>query len=122
MVFEDAPRLYERDSRASALRGKKGLHTLDRYTEPNMNENLVILRNYDCQAFHGEVQDRFIRVQPPCLDPQIPNELWPYFDVIHQTTDIATPVSENIQVSKRLREAVEILATIHPDLLSSWEK
>ncbi|KAH0425979.1 hypothetical protein CcaCcLH18_10626 [Colletotrichum camelliae] len=121
-VYQDAPRLYQGDSRASSLRGQMRLQNLDRYSDPDMNEGIVVLRDYECQTFHKEVWDRFDRVPPPCQDPEIPDDLWPYFDILSTTTETAIATTERIPVSKHLRMAMDSVASGCPEPLANWEQ
>ncbi|KAK2774687.1 ATPase [Colletotrichum kahawae] len=121
-VYQDAPRLYQGDSRASSLRGQMRLQNLDRYSDPDMNEGIVVLRDYEYQTFHKEVWDRFDRVPPPCQDPEIPDDLWPYFDILSKTTETAIATTERIPVSKHLRMAMDSVASGCPEPLANWEQ
>lgn len=121
-VYQDAPRLFRGDSRASVLRGRLPLHNSWRGTQSSDNGNLAVVRLYNCELFHNDVGDCFTRTRPPCLDPPIPEDLWPYFDVLYDDTELATPTSESIRMTKQLRRTMEALAEARPNLLPGWEE
>lgn len=120
-MYQDVPRLFKGDSRASALRGNLPIHSPERSIESSGNGNLIVVRLYDCERFHKDVEDHFTRNPSPCLDPPIPEELWPYFDVLDDETELAKSTSDEIHVSKQLRRTMEALADTKPNPLSGWE-
>ncbi|KAK1598342.1 uncharacterized protein LY79DRAFT_576103 [Colletotrichum navitas] len=122
-VYQNVPRLFKEDSKASSLRGKAPLTGFGRSVESYRSANLTILRLYDCELFHKDVEDRFTRTPSPCLDPPIPKDLWPYFDVLDDDdTELATSTSEDIRISKQLRQAMEALANAEPKLFPGWDE
>ncbi|KAF4895382.1 hypothetical protein CGCF415_v011882 [Colletotrichum fructicola] len=121
-MFQDVPHLFKGDSRASALRGKIPIHSPGRSLDPSGNGNLIVVRLYECESFHKDVEDHFTRNSPPCLDPPIPEDLWPYFDVLNEDTQPAKSTGDEIHISKQLRRTMEALADAESNTLRDWEK
>lgn len=121
-TYQDVPHLFKGDSRASALRGKIPLPSPGRIMDPSGNGDLIVVRQYECESFHKDVEDRFTRTPPPCLDPPIPEDLWPYFDVLNEDTEPAKSTGDEIHISKQLRRTMEALADAKSNTLRDWEK
>ncbi|KAJ6024683.1 ATPase AAA-type core [Penicillium herquei] len=75
--FEDVPRLFAGDSKASTLRGKKQIVDPSDLVESHPEIALIIYREYDCNEYHRRVERSFKPLERP-TDPPL-RLLLPYF-------------------------------------------
>ncbi|GAB1312745.1 hypothetical protein MFIFM68171_02955 [Madurella fahalii] len=122
-LFLDRPRLFKNDNRASALRGLRDVAgSLDDCFEDNPDISLVVVRTYDCVAYHQEIKDAFVRLPLPAADPEMAANLRPYFDFLEDQAELAEVQSESISISRTLSDAMGRLVEAEPLLFAQWEK
>ena len=121
-TFIDVPRLFAGDSKASALRGKGPLSSVEEYLEVHPEVCLVIYRSYSCNDYHVTVKDHFDRLQIPKLDMEMLSQLRPYFFSLRQDGELPTPIAEEMTiVSDELKEALTAVGDIYPEQAADWQ-
>ncbi|KIX92613.1 uncharacterized protein Z520_11642 [Fonsecaea multimorphosa CBS 102226] len=100
--FLDSPRLYKNDHRASALRGR---HQLPQGQQPDARNPVLVVRGYDCTAYHKTIRGSFGDV-PSSLESRISSRVRPYACVLAETASCAEATSEQITISMGLSTAL----------------
>ena len=122
-LFLDPPQLFSNDNRASSLRGLSPIDlTLEDYLDTSPDISLVVVRTYDCVAYHREIDEDFIRMPLPAADSGLPSELRPYFDVLRGDAPAARAREEYIHISAAFKAAMGKLVEAEPLLFGGWEE
>lgn len=75
--YEDTPRLFAGDSKASVLRGKHNITSVSEFVESHSHIGIILYRDYDCEAYHALIESRFRPLETPDNPPI--KSLLPYF-------------------------------------------
>ena len=59
--YLDFPKLFAGDSKGNVLRGKEEIEVED-YLEDRLEITFVVYRTYNCNSYHGAVEDDFDRL------------------------------------------------------------
>ncbi|KAL3456759.1 hypothetical protein BJX64DRAFT_32952 [Aspergillus heterothallicus] len=115
VAYLDSPRLFQGDSKASALRGKKIIRDPEMYLERHSGLHFIIQKQFDCHEYHEKARTFFKPLQMP-KDPQIPDEVEPYFYTLPTEGPIASMFEEAMVIlSSELGEAVFAVTGIEPE-------
>lgn len=87
--FLDTPRLWAKDSRASALRGST---SIDAESDLWHESRVKIVREYDCMSYHRKFTKRF-KPLITSLDRQVYARIQPWIDALTETAPEAESVS-----------------------------
>ncbi|CAG8377073.1 unnamed protein product [Penicillium salamii] len=118
--FEDSPRLFAGDSKASALRGRRNIADVSDFIDSHSHIGLIIYRDYDCEAYHLETESHFRPLERPD-DPKI-KSLLPYFYRLDSDGMPADSHQEAMLiVSEELQDALHELTGMDIDLISGLE-
>lgn len=120
-LYLDPPRLFERDSGASALRGNQRIASREEHLRYHPEISILSWKTYSCTEYHQAMRHAFDRLPLPRADPAVPPHIYPYFDVLRETGRAATPVNEAIEVLPPCRQAMSTLAAHVPSSLGLWE-
>jgi len=97
--YLDAPRLFEGDSKASALRGRRQILDTEEYLDDQSDVTIITYKTYNCNDYHKTVEDRFEQLPMP-KDPDV-KDLRPYFFRLRKDGDEAKPQSEQMTIVPR---------------------
>ena len=115
--FQDEPRLYANDHRASALRGQ---HQFPNRQEPHEHSPVLVVRGYNCIAYHKAIRESFSPV-PPSLNRQLSSRVRPYACNLPALGPPAKPTLEEIVISKGLSTALEEYTKNCKPPVGSWK-
>jgi len=94
--YLDAPRLFEGDSKASTLRGRRQILDIEEYLEDQSDVAIITYKMYSCNDYYKTVEGQFEQLQRP-EDPDV-KDLRPYFFRLRKDGDEAKPQSEQITI------------------------
>lgn len=123
-LYLDQPRLFTRDTKASALRGSERIESsLEDYLVEEIGAKLIVLRSYSCTAYAAAIEREFEFMGLPNVDARSAAFIRPYFYVL-QSSDLkpANPYKETIQLSYGLESAMQQLSEAEPHLLPDWQE
>ncbi|EXJ87097.1 hypothetical protein A1O3_04055 [Capronia epimyces CBS 606.96] len=124
--FLDAPRLFARDSRGHALRGRDRVTDVDEYLETHPMVSMVVYRDYDCGEYHRMVRDEFQRVAPDNMDQSLFLSFKAWFYCLGHDTEPAVAQKESLDfVSVELQEALDAVVRNSRDTanaVSHWNE
>ncbi|KAJ5672668.1 ATPase AAA-type core [Penicillium longicatenatum] len=95
--FEDAPRLFKGDCKASALRGKIGISDISEYLAARPHLKFVMYRIYNCNAYHATMDNHFRHLERP-TNP-FDKSLLPFFYILDSDGRPAKSHNEAMLVS-----------------------
>jgi hypothetical protein len=106
-IYLDVPQLFATDSKASTLRGKKPLPSIDEFLDNHPGITISITKHYSCQKYFGSVEDGFERLHIPKLDSSVLAKIRTSFFILKQDGEPAQAMSENMQIlSRELQSAL----------------
>ncbi|KAJ5654461.1 ATPaseAAA-typecore [Penicillium lividum] len=115
--FEDTPRLFAGDSKASALRGKSRIHSITEFLESRPHVSFILYRVYYCNGYHTDIEPQFRALERP-KDPFV-KSLLPYFYQLDRDGAPAESYTEAMDLlSEELRLALHQLTGLGLDTLS----
>ena len=121
--YDDEPRLFAKDDRASALRGRNDIRDLDGYLERQEAVAFVVYKIYSCRQYHNQIRTCFINVAPESINRASFLRLKPWFHTLPNDAEPAYPTSEEITlIQEGLAEAIEDLVSRDLTKLGSWNK
>lgn len=121
--YLDTPRLFAKDSRGHALRGKESIADIEEYLEAYPEISLVIYRDYDCRSYHRILRGRFQRVAPDSMDQTLFLSFKAWFYCLSKDGPLASPRTESMQVvAHRLRKAMDITVRNNTDKMGPWNE
>lgn len=121
--YRDTPRLFAKDSRGHALRGRESIIDIDEYLEAHSEISLVIYRDYDCPSYHRILRDYFQRVAPDSMDQTLFLSFKAWFYCLSKDGPPASPRAESMQViAHRLRKALTTIVSSNPDKMGPWNE
>jgi hypothetical protein len=123
-LYLDQPRLFAKDTKASALRGRECIEsTLEDHIRENSEARLVVLREYNCDEYVDTIDEEFIFLGLPNVDAEAAASLRPYFYVLQDHDAMpARSYVERIQLFNGLSSAMDQLSKAEPLLLSRWRQ
>jgi hypothetical protein len=104
--FEDTPRLFEGDCKASALRGEIGISDISEYLAARPHLKFVMYRIYDCKEYHATMDSHFRCLERP-KNPFV-KSLLPFFYLLDSDGEPAKSNNEAMLVSSE-----ELLDALH---------
>jgi len=107
--YFDVPRLSAQMNRTIGLHGRERIRDIEEYLEDHNDLSFAVYVTYSCTRYHDAIKDRFERLSMPEMDPTTAAQAKPYFYVLRQDGDLATPESEALILSERLEQALRIL-------------
>lgn len=114
------PALIASDHPNTALHGRTRLQDMDQYLEECVGFSIVILLDYDCEAYHEMIDESFKRLPMPLLPKELNLGMRPYFRVLEDDGPIARATAERLYLSESLRRALLVLQDQHANTLSEW--
>lgn len=118
--FEDVPRLFAGDSKASTLRGKRQIADPSDFVESHPQIALILYRDYDCREYHRRVESSFKPLERPS-DPPLRSML-PYFFRLEEDGPPARSNEEAMLVSsEKLQDALVELTGLSFDAIAELE-
>ena len=119
--FFDTPRLFAKDDKTSALRGRRPFRNLDMHLDSNPDVSFIVYRNYSCDDYLQSYENNFQRLPVPDINYAVLASILPYFSTLSQDGEDAVVGSESITiVSSELREATNAMASLYPDAMGAW--
>jgi hypothetical protein len=119
--FLDVPYLPAGSNKTSRLKGQTQLQDINSYLDENNDVSFAVYIVYSCNSYHDEIKDTFERLPMPQMDPGIGSQARPFFFLLKENSKLATSISEEMTVSKGLREALQALSKVHPGSLGGWD-
>lgn len=115
-TYIDVPRLFARDSRASALRGKEQVYDLNTFQHQNDDVCMIVCKRYDCEEYHDARHSLFTKYPVPSwVQSMGPYDARPWFYFLTNDAPEATTESEHILLcSDVLKRALDTLGTSIP--------
>jgi hypothetical protein len=121
--YEDAPRLFAGDSKATALHGETIITEDlfgDQFADDNPHISFIVLKSYDCKAYHDRMKNEFTVVPIPASVAKSLSKFKPHFSLLRVDGEVSEPESEEIlYVSKDLQMAMEVVRAAHPEYFPS---
>jgi hypothetical protein len=115
--FQDAPRLFAGDSKASALRGKRPIADVADFIESNSEIALILYRDYSCETYHRAIEPEFRALERP-NDP-FNKSLLPYFYRLDNDGIPATSHAEAMLIaSDELQDTFIQLTGLDPGIIA----
>lgn len=120
--YQDEPRLFAKDTRASALRGRRHIPDLETYLGIQPLLYFVVYKDYDCHRYHTRRRKNFESSAPESIDRASFLRLKPWFHVLPRDTNPASPLSERISILEEgFLSGIERLASRDPENLGIWD-
>lgn len=115
-TYIDVPRLFARDSRASALRGKEQVYDLNTFQHQNDDVCMIVCKRYECEEYHDAHHSLFTKYPVPSwVQSMGPYDARPWFYFLTEDAPEATTESEHILLcSDVLKRALDTLGTSIP--------
>ncbi|KAK2746120.1 hypothetical protein FQN55_005749 [Onygenales sp. PD_40] len=121
-VYSDPPRLFNGDSKASSLRGKKEIAKVKDYIGQYPLVSFVVYKEYDCNEYHKNHEVSFTPLSIPA-DPKLPKSVEPFFFKLWQHGNTAIPASEVMTImSDELMNAVSSITGMNQRRLTSLDR
>lgn len=117
--FEDQPRLFTGDSKASALRGRERIADLSDFVESRSEIGLILYRDYSCESYHKLIEPYFRALEKPDV---VSRSMRPYFYRLDED-GIAGHSDEEAMfvVSEEIKSALIKLTSLDYDTISDLE-
>jgi hypothetical protein len=119
--YFDIPRLFAGANSTTALQGQHHVASIEDYLEDHPNISFAVCLTYDCNKYHTEIEDSFVRHQMPTMPHDVALQAKPYFSILREDASQATAESEIISLSKGLKKALAALCIYHPKQLQNWD-
>lgn len=121
--YNDEPKLFAKDDRASALRGQNYIRDVEEYLERQEAVAFVVFKVYDCRQHHYHIRGQFINLAPETIARASFLRLKPWFHVLPEDSNVASPISEEISIIKEgLAKGVEDLVSQDIGRLGAWNE
>lgn len=118
--FQDAPRLFAGDSKASALRGKRSIADVADFIDSNSEIALILYRDYSCETYHRAIEPEFRALERP--NDSFNKSLLPYFYRLDNDGMPASSHAEAMLVaSDELRDIIIQLTGLDPRIIADLE-
>lgn len=122
VLFEDQPRLFKNDNKRAALRGKKAIKADiydEEFAEENLDIDFIVVRSYNCEAYHREMKEQFVAIPLPRDFPKISNRLKLELAILSGDGVAAKPYRERVVlISKELQDVLDAVRHDHPAYFS----
>lgn len=119
--FEDHPRLFEGDCKASALRGQIQIPDISEYLESRSHLKFVFYRIYSCDAYHVMMDETFRPLERP-KNPFV-KSLLPFFYNLDSDGDPAISNDKSILVSSEdLLDALRVVTKMDTGILQNLDE
>jgi len=118
--YRDTPAMIASDHQARALHGKDRLRDVDNYLGECLGFSVAIFIDYDCEAYHDNIKDAFIRIPVPSVPEDIGIDMKPYFRVLQHDGPRAIATSERLKLSENLEEALHTLQDQNAEIMDEW--
>jgi len=119
--YLDTPAMVTSDHQARALHGQDRLRDVDYYLSERLGFSIAIFIDYDCEAYHDNIKDTFVRIPIPSMPEDMGIDMKPYFRVLQHDGPIANATSERLQLSENLEEALHTLQDQNADIMDEWD-
>ncbi|CAN9251471.1 unnamed protein product [Alternaria alternata] len=119
--YLDVPALPANGNRATALHGQKPLLDVESYLAGWIDFKFVVYLEYDCEAYHKRIEDRFTRLPMPSMPHSISIQSKPYFQILQYDGPPAKANSERIQLSDSLEKALCALRHHNKETSKEWK-
>ncbi len=121
--YDDEPKLYAKDDRASALRGRNYIRDVEEYLERQEAVTFIVFKVYDCRQHHYDTRKQFDNVAPETIARASFLKLKPWFHILPKDSDVASPISEEISiVEEALAKGADSLVSLDVERLGSWDE
>jgi hypothetical protein len=118
--FEDAPRLFAGDSRASALRGSRPIPNISDFVTSHSDIGFIIYRYYDCEDYHRMMDPQFRPLEKP--DDPVTKAVMPYFYRLDSQGMPAKSRNEAMLIpSKEFQDTIYQLTGMNSESISRLE-
>jgi hypothetical protein len=119
--YPDVPALPANGNRATALHGQKPLLDVESYLAGWIEFKFVVYLEYDCEAYHKRIEDRFMRLPMPSMPHSMSIQSKPYFQILRYDGPPAKAKSECIQLSESLEKALCALRDHNKETFEEWK-
>ncbi|KAH8625778.1 AAA ATPase [Alternaria alternata] len=119
--YLDVPALPANGNRATALHGQKPLLDVESYLAGCIDLKFVVYLEYDCEAYHKRIEDRFTRLPMPSMPHSMIIQSKPYFQILRYDGPPAKAESERIQLSESLEKALCVLRDHNKETFKEWK-
>ncbi|KAJ4504453.1 hypothetical protein HRR78_007803 [Exophiala dermatitidis] len=121
--YQDEPRLFYRDTRGSALRGRYQIQDLEAYLGNQQPLAFVVYKDYDCPRYHDLMQKQFINIAPENMRRASFLREKPWFQALRDDTEPASAVAEQISIYQdNLTVALESLISQDAEISGFWNR
>jgi hypothetical protein len=117
--YLNVPALVAGANRSTALHGRNELLDVASYLDDH-GYSFAVYLYYDCETYHDEIKDKFKRFPMPSMPYDIATDSKPYFHVLERDGTPALVVSEQINLSESLEEALTILYDQEFGTIKEW--
>jgi len=118
--YVDTPAMVASDNQSTALHGQFPLRDVDNYLDENFGFSIVVFVDYDCEIYHAKIKDAFTRLPMPSMPHDMNLGMKPFFRVLQHDGPIAEAITEQLQLSETLEEALHALQSQSPEMPSEW--
>ena len=121
--YLEPPAMIASDHQARALHGRTRIRDVENYLGERLGFTctIAISIDYDCEAYHDNIKDAFIRIPMPPMPEDIGIDMKPYFRILQHDGPTANATSERLQLSENLEEALHTLQDQNADMMEEWD-
>ena len=117
--YLDVPRLFENDTRGSALRGTRPLISPQEYWDDHPEICAVVTREYHCGTYHRKLKESFELIDTR-IDRHVFDRLRPWFFRLRADALPAVSAGETIMISQNL--SMSLMTLIARNQLGEWDQ
>lgn len=121
--YQDEPRMFAKDTRGSALRGRSYIPDLNAYLADQQPLAFLVCKDYSCSQYHDRMQEEFVNLAPGNIDRASFLRLKPWFQTLPHDTEPVLAATEQISIwQEGLILAFEQLISRDDENLGFWNR
>ncbi|KAL2421213.1 hypothetical protein ABEF95_006376 [Exophiala dermatitidis] len=121
--YQDEPRLFYRDTRGSALRGRYQIQDVEAYLGNQQPLAFVVYKDYNCPRYHDLMQKQFINIAPENMRRASFLREKPWFQALRDDTEPASAIAEQISIFQDdVMVALESLISQDAETSGFWNR